>query len=116
MGILMTWWKNLWKKMPDYKIISMDGEDQSYVQLVAGHYHGCIYKYGKLEITEDMEVEITLTLSFDFTIIKSPEVGHVEEGDEEFKNLIGDILVDIITSEENKIETRNSDNEEFIDE
>jgi hypothetical protein len=102
--------------MPEYKIISMDGEDQSYVQLMAGHYRGCIYKYGKLEIPEDLKVENPLTLSFDYTIIKSPDIGYVEEIDDQFKELIGDILVDIITSEENKIETRDSYNEEFIDE
>ena len=55
-------------------------------------------------------------LSFEYVIIKSPNNGIVEEEDIYFKEIIGDILVDIVTSKENKIETRNSDNEEFIEE
>ena len=114
MGILMTWWKSLWKKMPDYKIVSVDDDDQSYVHITAVYYSGCIYKYGKLELPAEWETN--LTLSFEYVIIKSPNNGIVEEEDIYFKEIIGDILVDIVTSKENKIETRNSDNEEFIEE
>ena len=116
MGPMTKLWKRLMKRMPDYSIHDDDG--QSYVKIQSGRYAGCLYKYGRLELPED--IEEYLTLSFDYAIIQPSDNKklnrHDYYSDDEFRNTIGDILVDIITSEENQVETRDTDTQEFIDE
>ena len=116
MDFLKMMWRNLVKRIPDYRVL--DDEGQSYVEISTGQYAGCLYKYGKLELPE--EGEKNLILSFDYAIIQSSPNRGLRgvnlDDDLSFKETIGDILVDIITSEATQVETRSIDTQEFIDE
>ena len=63
----------------------------------AGFYQGVVYRYGKVSIpqTEEMTEEGDLPFRFEYDILDPRKLQQEDFGDE-FFNLIGDILVDII--------------------
>ena len=67
----------------------------------AGFYQGVVYRYGKVSIpqTEEMTEEGDLPFRFEYDIVDSNGLEQ-EWFQEDFFKLIGDILVDIITNEE----------------
>ena len=67
----------------------------------AGLYQGVVYRYGKVSIpqTEEMTEEGDLPFRFEYDIVDSNGLEQEHFGEAFFK-LIGDILVDIITNEE----------------
>ena len=69
----------------------------------AGFYQGVVYRYGKVSIpqTEEMTEEADLPFRFEYDIVDSNGLGQEHFG-EAFFTLIGDILVDIITNEEQR--------------
>lgn len=69
----------------------------------AGFYQGVVYRYGKVSIpqTEEMTQEGDLPFRFEYDIVDSNGLGQEHFG-EAFFTLIGDILVDIITNEEQR--------------
>ena len=69
----------------------------------AGFYQGVVYRYGKVSIpqTEEMTEEGDLPFRFEYDIVDSNRLGQEHFG-EAFFTLIGDILVDIITNEEQR--------------
>ena len=73
----------------------------------AGFYQGVVYRYGKVSIpqTEEMTEEGDLPFRFEYDIVDSNGLEQEHFGEAFFK-LIGDILVDIITNEE-QIDTNN---------
>ena len=73
----------------------------------AGLYQGVVYRYGKVSIpqTEEMTEEGDLPFRFEYDIVDSNGLEREHFGEAFFK-LIGDILVDIITNEE-QIDTNN---------
>ena len=62
----------------------------------AGKYHGVIYQYGELKFGEEENSDGSLNLSFDWQLIDSNGVPKDSLNSEEFKNLIGVILVNIV--------------------
>jgi|TARA_B100000497_G_C7621778_1_gene373557 hypothetical protein len=73
----------------------------------AGLYQGVVYRYGKVSIprTEELTEEGDLPFRFEYDIVDSNGLEQEHFGQDFFK-LIGDILVDIITNEE-QIDTNN---------
>ena len=73
----------------------------------AGIYQGVVYRYGKVSIprTEELTEEGDLPFRFEYDIVDSNGLEQEHFGQDFFK-LIGDILVDIITNEE-QIDTNN---------
>ena len=69
----------------------------------AGFYQGVVYRYGKVSIpqTEEMTEEGDLPFRFEYDIVDSNGLGQEHFG-EAFFTLIGYILVDIITNEEQR--------------
>ena len=69
----------------------------------AGFYQGVVYRYGKVSIpqTEEMTEEGDLPFRFEYDIVDSNGLGQEHFG-EAFFTLFGDILVDIITNEEQR--------------
>ena len=69
----------------------------------AGFYQGVVYRYGKVSIpqTEEMTQDGDLPFRFEYDIVDSNGLGQEHFG-EAFFTLIGDILVDIITNEEQR--------------
>jgi len=62
----------------------------------AGKYHGVIYQYGELKFAEEENSDGSLNLSFDWKLIDSNGLPKDLLNSEEFKNLLGDILVNIV--------------------
>ena len=69
----------------------------------AGFYQGVVYRYGKVSIhhTEEMSEEGDLPFRFEYDIVDSNGLEREHFGNA-FFTLIGDILVDIITNEEQR--------------
>ena len=69
----------------------------------AGFYQGVVYRYGKVSIpqTEEMTQEGDLPFRFEYDIVDSNGLEREHFGNA-FFTLIGDILVDIITNEEQR--------------
>jgi len=70
----------------------------------AGLYQGVVYRYGKVSIprTEELTEEGDLPFRFEYDILDSNLVPR-ESFNDEFFELIGDILVDIIDRQEGDI-------------
>ena len=73
----------------------------------AGFYQGVVYKYGKVSVPSPEDIQKSLTkegdlpFRFEYDIVDSNGLEQ-EWFQEDFFKLIGDILVDIITNEENR--------------
>ena len=110
----ITSWKN--PKMPkhniDYELIDSDEGTITGVGIKKGKFAGVLYHYGKARINEEGELA---RLQFSYTIVSSPTIP-IDDLiiDEEFHTFIGDILTDILMSQENHYEEiRNDDSEKF---
>lgn len=77
----------------DYVFIYPE-ESQTFIdiKLISGKYSGIIYRYGKVGVREEGDAGY---LQFEYDIIFSPFEEH-ETQTKEFKNHIGDILVNIM--------------------
>ncbi len=81
----------------NYTFVSKGGDDWASVMIKDGKYVGIIYQYGKVSVAESEDENGTMPLSFKYNIIDHS--GHNQEDLEssvEFKNTLGDILVDIL--------------------
>ena len=110
----ILFWKK--QKMPkhnvDYVLIDSDEGDITGVGIKTGKFAGVLYHYGKARINEEGELA---RLQFSYTIVSSPTIP-IDDLiiDEEFHNFIGDILTDILMSQQNHYEEiRNNDPKEF---
>ena len=87
-------------------------EKDTYIGLTeeAGRYGGVIYKYGKVSIPNEDEIdsEGALPFRFEYDIIDNNDLSK-EYFKEDFFELIGDILVDIITNEEPVVDNNRTD-------
>ena len=96
----------------DYELIDSDEGTITGVGIKKGKFAGVLYHYGKARINEEGELA---RLQFSYTIVSSPTIP-IDDLiiDEEFHNFIGDILTDILMSQENHYEEiRNDDSEKF---
>ena len=84
--------------MPEnYTYVSRGTEQWASIMITKGEYEGVIYQYGKVSVAEEENEDGTMPLSFQYNVID--EVGHNKEELEkshEFRNTLGDILVDIL--------------------
>ena len=111
----ITFWKKrkMLKHNIDYVLIDSDERDITGVGIKTGRFAGVLYHYGKARINEEGEFA---RLQFSYTIVSSPTIP-IDDLiiDEEFHTFIGDILTDILMSNENNYEKiRNDNSEEFI--
>jgi hypothetical protein len=81
----------------DYCYIYPKEDSQSvHIRLLEGPYKGTIYKYGKVNFEEKDEL---MYLHFGYDVIESTDKKPSKlEKDNEFKNYIGDLLVEIMSS------------------
>ena len=82
----------------DGYVFVTDNEDNwQCIGIRGGQFDGVVYKYGKITIPEPPEenIEKDLTLKFEYDIVSTNNLP-AEWFGEEFFNLIGDILVDIL--------------------
>lgn len=90
-----------------------NAEEQWAVMLSEGKYEGLIYKYGKIDFHESDDQEVA-SLSFEYDVLEPIDID-VEnltgEDYEEFKTMIGDILVELIEASIDYHENRNDNTE-----
>ncbi len=95
-----------------YTWVTNDKDETQYVGLTpkAGTFQGVIYKYTKVSIPnpEEMEGKSDLPLRFEYDIVDSNNLPE-EWFAEQFNNLAGDILVDILEDQvrEGKVQFAN---------
>jgi hypothetical protein len=102
----------------DYLLIdvdALDGEQEiklTAVQLKVDNYSDVVYHYHKARVVEEGSVA---RLQFGYTILDSAGLDiDALTNDQEFHNLMGDILTDIITSK-NNYEKTGTDNSQELD-
>ena len=77
-----------------YVYVESKSQDQTCIGIKGGKFAGVIYKYGKVSLGEETE-DGNMPFKFEFDIVDNNAIPKEEFG-EDFMNLIGDILVDII--------------------
>jgi hypothetical protein len=84
--------------MPEnYTYVSRGTEQWASIMITKGEYEGVIYQYGRVSVAEKENEAGTMPLSFDYNVVD--QNGHDKEeldSSVEFKNILGDILVDIL--------------------
>ena len=84
--------------MPEnYTFVSRGKEKWASIMLTNGEYEGVIYQYGKVSMAEKEDENGNMPLSFKYNIVDYN--GHDEEdleSSQDFKNALGDILVEIL--------------------
>ena len=72
-------------------------QDQTCIGLTekSGKYHGVVYKYGKVSFAKEEDENGNLPMQFQYDIVDNNGIPR-EQFDDEFFNLIGDILVEIM--------------------
>ena len=77
--------------------MSRGTEQWESIMITKGEYEGVIYQYGRVSVAEEENEDGKMPLSFDYNIVDIN--GHDKEKLEnsvEFKNTLGDILVEIL--------------------
>ena len=81
----------------NYTYVSRGEEQWASIMITKGDYEGVIFQYGKVSVAERENENGKLPLSFMYSVVEHNN--HNEEklnSSEDFKNTIGDILVEII--------------------
>jgi hypothetical protein len=86
-----------------YVYVESKKQDQTCIGIKGGKYAGVVYKYGNVSLGEETQ-DGNMPFKFKFDIIDNNAIPK-EDFKEDFMNLIGDILVDII--EEQNAESDN---------
>ena len=77
-----------------YAFAQREGDDFSCVKLLSGKYEEVIYKYDKVAFEPEPTEKGDVPLRFTYDIMLNPK--NVAVKSEDFKNYIGDILVEIV--------------------
>lgn len=79
-----------------YKFVTDENQEWQCIGVVGGKYDGVVYRYGKVSLPEgDLEGADEVPLTFEWEIVDSNGLPREMLGDD-FYDLIGDILCDII--------------------
>ena len=81
----------------NYTFVSKGEDDWASIMIKDGEYEGIIYQYGKVSVAESEDENGNMPLSFKYNIIDNN--GHDQEdleSSKDFKNTLGDILVEIL--------------------
>ena len=90
-----------------YVFVESKSQDQTCIGIKGGKFAGVIYKYGKVSLGEETE-DGMMPFKFEFDIVDNNSVPREEFGDD-WINLIGDILVNIM--DEKYAESNNREND-----
>ena len=88
-----------------YNFVERSESDFYSVKLLAGKWAGVIYTYGRVSIKEDQSMDHAV-LSFDYKIEDTEGTSHVPSvltASDEFRNFIGDVLVNILSNSDLQI-------------
>ena len=82
-----------------YQYVFKEGTDFTCIGIKGGPYEGVIYKYGEISVPENENPDGTLPFKFQFDIVENNGIKR-EDFEDDFFEIIGDILVDIIERED----------------
>ena len=74
--------------------VQRDVDDFSCIKLTSGKFSDIIYTYGKVKFAEEENNEGRLPLQFTYNVQRNPN--NLDTEGEEFRNVIGDILIDVM--------------------
>ena len=83
-----------------YVFITNKDEEMQCIGIRKGKFEGVVYRYGKVALGEENK-DGNLPFKFEYDILDNNMIPREEFNDENFFNLLGDILVDIIDRQEN---------------
>ena len=94
-------------------VSSKEEHEWTHIQLtdLTREYSGIVFKYGEVSLGEETESgEMPLTFHYDVILSKDKTNEELQE-DSDFKNLLGDILVDILEKQfkDNSLQYVNND-------
>ena len=81
----------------NYTFVSKGEDDWASIMIKDGEYEGIIYQYGKVSVAESEDENGNMPLSFKYNLIDHS--GHNKEdleSSDDFRNTLGDILVEIL--------------------
>jgi hypothetical protein len=81
-------------KTKRYAFAQKEGDDFSCVKILDGQYEGIIYKYNKVAFETEKLDSGDIPLRFTYDIMTNPNKEDILSAD--FRNYIGDILVEIV--------------------
>ena len=82
-----------------YTFAQRDGDDFSCIKLLEGQYEGIIYKYDQVKFSTTENADGQIPLKFTYDIMANPNKEDVKSDD--FRNYIGDILVECVEEQLN---------------
>ena len=83
-----------------YSYVSKVDDKWASLCISGGKFDGVIYNYGKVSVSEEENSDGTLPFKFEYDIVDSNGLTR-EYFKEDFYEIIGDILLDIVTDESN---------------
>ena len=75
--------------------VESESQDQTCIGIKGGKFAGVVYKYGKVSFAKEEDKNGNLPLQFQYDIVDNNGIPK-EQFDDEFFNLIGDILVEVM--------------------
>ena len=75
--------------------VESESQDQTCIGIKGGKFAGVVYKYGKVSFAKEEDKNGNLPLQFQYDIVDNNGIPR-EQFDDEFFNLIGVILVEIM--------------------
>ena len=75
--------------------VESKSQDQTCIGIKGGKFAGVVYKYGKVSFAKEEDKNGNLPLQFQYDIVDNNGIPR-EQFDEDFFNLIGDILVEVM--------------------
>lgn len=97
-------------ELKDYELIPAEEDDQAWaVRILSGDYVETVIRYGTISVKEENDQGI---LSFDFTIVSSPDPDLTSDN-KELQQYVGDVLQAVIRDgiESGSVLTRDKENE-----
>jgi len=82
------------EKAQRYAFAQRQGDNFSCIKILEGDFEGVIYKYNHVKFAPEPNKEGKLPLKFDYDIMSNPNKSDVKC--EEFKQYIGDILIEVV--------------------
>ena len=82
-----------------YVFVESKSQDQTCIGIKGGKFAGVVYKYGKVSFAKEEDKNGNLPLQFQYDIVDNNGIPR-EQFNDEFFNLIGDILVRLWTNKQ----------------
>ena len=77
-----------------YAFAQRQGDDFSCIKIMDGQFEGIIYKYNNVKLSQTENADGELPLKFTYDIMANPNSEDIKST--EFRNYIGDILVEVM--------------------